>query len=350
MVKILLLGSFWAALLGTAGCSLRPAQPGIEFTVVPEASPGGSEKMEQIAGIVRGAKAGDRILVLAKSGTWWVQPYFSKPFTEIRSGGGWSASIHLGSHYAALLVDPTYIPPRTADELPAAGRGVIAVATVAGKSTGEAQALAPKALHFSGYEWEARQTPTDSGGIMHANSAANAWVDETGFLHLRITKEGNAWNCAEVILRRSLGYGTYSFVVRDPPRLEPGTVLGLFTWDELEAGQDHREIDVELSQWGDPEAKNAQFVVQPYYVPANVFRFVTPPGTLNHSFRWEPGRASFTTKRERSQRVVAEHVFTSGVPSPGGEAVHINLYLYGKSRTPQKDGLEIVIEKFEFLP
>jgi len=48
--------------------------------------------------------------------------------------------------------------------------------------------------------------------------------------------------------------------------------------------------------------------------------------------------------------VVAGHAFTSGIPSPGGERVHINLYIYGKSRTPQKSGVEVVIEKFAHLP
>jgi hypothetical protein len=47
---------------------------------------------------------------------------------------------------------------------------------------------------------------------------------------------------------------------------------------------------------------------------------------------------------------MAEHVFTSGIPSPGGESVHINLYIFGKSRTPQQNGVEVLIEKFEYLP
>jgi hypothetical protein len=121
----------------------------------------------------------------------------------------------------------------------------------------------------------------------------------------------------------------------------------------MEAGQNHREIDIELSQWGDPAAKNAQFTIQPYYVPANVFRFVSPSVALTHSFQWAPGRVSFKTAHEAPgsrSRIVAEHVFTSGIPFPGGERVHINLYMYGKSRTPQKNGVEVVFEKFAYLP
>ncbi len=188
---------------------------------------------------------------------------------------------------------------------------------------------------------------------MHANSASNAWTDAGGLLHLRITREGSEWTCAEVNLTRSLGYGTYSFQVRKTPVLEPGTVLGMFTWDEMEAGQNHREIDIELSQWGDPAIKNAQFAIQPYYIAANVFRFTAPSAALTYSFDWEPGRVAFRTAREgepQHTRAVAEHVFTSGVPSAGAETVHINLYIYGKTRTPQRQGVEVVIEKFAFLP
>jgi hypothetical protein len=136
------------------------------------------------------------------------------------------------------------------------------------------------------------------------------------------------------------------------PPLEPGTVLGLFTWDPLEAGQNHREIDIELSRWGDPASKNTQFVIQPYYVPANVFRFNTSPGPAVHSFHWEPGRVSFQSEPRTSgtASAAAAHVFTSGVPSPGGERVHLNLYIYGKTRTPQREDVEVVIEKFEYLP
>jgi hypothetical protein len=210
--------------------------------------------------------------------------------------------------------------------------------------------LAPKKIRFSGYDWDVRQLPSDGGGVAHANSASNVWIDAQGFLHLRIAHSADGWTCAEMNLSRSLGYGSYSFVERGGPALEPGTVLGLFTYDHSGVGSGHREIDIELSQWGDPAIKNAQFVIQPYNVPANVFRYVSPAGpTHTHSFRWEAGRVSFKTV-ESSGRVVAEHAFTSGIPSPGLETVHLNLYIYGRARIPQKNGAEVVIEKFQYLP
>jgi hypothetical protein len=47
-----------------------------------------------------------------------------------------------------------------------------------------------------------------------------------------------------------------------------------------------------------------------------------PPGLYTHSFRWEPGQVTFSTVAGSSNtdagRVIDQHVFTSGVPSPGG--------------------------------
>jgi hypothetical protein len=113
-------------------------------------------------------------------------------------------------------------------------------------------------------------------------------------------------------------------------------------------------MDIEVSQWGDPTSKNAQYVVQPFFVPENASRFNLPSGVLAHSFRWEPGRATFRTVRASEAgskaRAVSEHVFTSGVPSPGIETVRMNVYVFGGAKQPLQNGVEVVIEKFEYLP
>src|SRR5262245_42999273 len=171
-------------------------------------------------------------------------------------------------------------------------------------------------------------------------------------LHLRLSKRETGWTSAEVILTRSLGYGTYAFTVRDTSPLDPSATFGMLTWDE-QAGQSHRELDIEISQWGDPSIPNAQYVVQPYYVPANVVRFSAPRGPLTHSFRWEPGRAAFRTTRGRNAigtDIVSEHEFTSGVPSPGSERVRMNLYYFRYSPHPPQKDVEVVVERFQYLP
>ena len=208
-------------------------------------------------------------------------------------------------------------------------------------------------LHFSGYDWTVRTAGSYRGGSHNSFDPANAWIDEKGALHLRVTKRGVDWICSEVKLTRSLGYGTYRFTVRDVSRLEPSTVLTLSTWDGVGAEENRRELDIEVSRWGTAANDNAQYVVQPYYIPVNIVRFPAPAGSLTHSLHWEPGRATFSTAASRdaaTPRTVDEHVFTSGVPAAGGDSVRMNLYIFGKGEVPQKQDAEIVIDKFEYLP
>jgi hypothetical protein len=340
-----------------SGCRAptETAAPAIHFTTIPEAAAGGSERTAAIAGRVTGARSGQRIVLFARTNVWWVQPLTAQPFTAIASDSTWKNTIHLGAEYAALLVDPGYRPPDTMASLPAPGGAVIAVATV--KGVGSVAPLAdmeekpPKRLTFSGYDWEARAIPSDRGGP-NDYDPDNAWTDADGFLHLKLAKRGDRWTSAEVILTRALGYGTYTFTVRDISGLDPSAVFGMLTWDNDDAEQNHRELDIEISQWGDVSIANGQYVVQPYYLPANVARFAAPGGPLTHAFRWEPGRAIFKTVRGRSTSgaLVAQHAFTAGVPMPGRERVRINLYFFRYApMAPNKD-VEIVVERFQYLP
>jgi hypothetical protein len=337
------------AVLGACRSPQASVQPAIVFSRLPKADDGGTESQAIIEGHVDGAHTGQQIVLFAKSGAglWWVQPFSDQPFTAIRPDLQWRNSTHLGTEYAALLVEPGYRPPETSDRLPPKGGPVIAVAT----AKGEASRLpASRTLHFSGYEWEIRGVPSNRGGATNTYDPTNAWTDANGWLHLRIARGLGEWTCAEITLTRSLGYGSYLFDVRDVSQLDPAAVLGMFTWDDSVADANHREMDTEISQWGDPGGKNAQYVVQPYYVPANVVRFSAPSGRLTFSLRWEPGRVSFSTVRKPGGEPAAEHTFTSGVPLPGGEAVHLNLYVFADKKNPLRREVEVVIEKFEYLP
>src|SRR5262245_41875677 len=104
------------------------ADPSIEFTTIPRAEAGGPATLEPVAGRVTGARPNQRVVVFARSGgVWWVQPFRSRPFTEIEGGATWKNSIHLGTEYAALLVDADFRPPGTVQTLPERGNGVAAI-------------------------------------------------------------------------------------------------------------------------------------------------------------------------------------------------------------------------------
>ncbi len=339
-----------------SGCRARQdvLGPSIEFTKIPPAAQGGRERVDTISGRVIGARPGQQIVVYARSGPWWVQPWPDQSLIPIQADSTWSTSTHLGFEYAALLVEPGYHPPPTMDVAPTEGGSVISLTIV--KGVGPAQFAPTKPLHFSGYDWKVRTIASDRGGLNNLYDADNAWTDASGALHLRMKKKAGRWSCAHVELTQSLGYGTYILVVRDISHLEPAAVLSVNTFDELWGGNQHfRELDVEISRWGEAASKNnAQYGIQPFYVPGNVAPFMAPSGILTHSMHWESGRASFKTVRGSTMRagapVVSEHVFTSGVPSAGQATLQMSFYVVASDKNPLQKENEVVIEKFEYLP
>jgi hypothetical protein len=335
-----------------AGChssNLTPPKPSLQLTRVPSANPGGPEQLDYIEGRATNAKPDQQVVLYALSGVWWVQPFANRPFTKIQADSTWKNSTHLGTEYAALLVESGYHPESKIETLPKEGNGVLAVATATGKA---AAPIISKVLHFSGYDWIVRSAASDRGGETNSYDPANAWVDQKGYLHLQMALRDGRWSCANVRLTRSLGYGTYRFVVQDSADLQPSAVLGIYTLDEGKPDETRSELNIELSRWGELGKKNAQYVVQPYYVPENIFRFMVPAGALTHILGWQPGAASFKTTRGpvEASRSIAEHLFTSGVPTAAAETVHIELYEFHHSKNISQRPAEVVIQKFEYLP
>jgi hypothetical protein len=338
-----------------ASCQSHPVDggPSIEFSKIPPAAQGGRERVDTIAGRVRNARPGQQIVVYAHSGPWWVQPWPDRALIPIRADSTWSTETHLGFEYAALLVDPDYHPLPTMDVAPTQDGPVVLVKIV--KGTGTPTFAPTKPLKFSGYDWDVRTIASDRGGMNNPYDPENVWSDANGALHLQIRKKADRWSCAEMILNRSLGYGTYSVTVGDTSHLEPAAVFSMITFEDWGGDQYYREMGVETSRWGDATNKNnAQYVIQPFYIPGNVSAFDAPSGSLTHVLRWESGRASFKTFRGASSRasapVVSEHEFSSGVPSPGQAKLHLILYVVPSDKNPLQQASEVVIEKFEYFP
>src|SRR5271170_3671191 len=265
--------------LAMSACQSRQSNtaPVIEFTKIPPAAQGGRERVDTVAGRVVGARAGQQMVVYARSGPWWVQPWPDNALIPIQSDSTWTTPTHLGFEYAALLVDPGYHPPPTMDVAPTLGGPVVLVKIVKGVGP---PVLAPtKPLRFSGYDWDVRTIAGDRGGTNNLYDGDNAWTDSKGALHMRVVKKSDRWSCAELVLNRSLGYGTYVLTIEDTSHLEPAIVLSMNTFDDWGGEQYYRELDVEISRWGDAANKNnAQFGIQPFYLPGNVSPFVEPPG------------------------------------------------------------------------
>jgi signal transduction histidine kinase len=115
-----------------SGCATS-SQPSIKITTIPPAEKGGGQELETMSGRVTGASSGQQLVLYTRSGAWYVQPFVETPFTAIGKDGTWSSSTHLGTEYAALLVQPNYVPPPLTLTLPKAGdNGVVAVVIVDG--------------------------------------------------------------------------------------------------------------------------------------------------------------------------------------------------------------------------
>jgi hypothetical protein len=336
------------------GCRRGPRRQAaaIEFSRIPQADPGGSETQDIIEGIVTGAQPGQQIVLYAKSGRWWVQPLVTHPFTKLggKPNMKWTNATHLGTDYAAILVEPGYRPPPILDNLPnvggPAGSAVIAVAGTKGAASSPS-----KTIDFSGYQWRLREVPSSRGGANNNYSAKNVWTDSSGALHMKIAPDGNDWTCAEISLTRSLGYGTYKVTVRDASKLDEVNVFTMFTWDYARPVENNGEMDMEFRHWSGSR-ENFEYLVSPFYAGQNAIRALMPPAALIHSLRWEPGRAAFRTVRasDPAGKAVAQNIFTSNIPEHGIESFRMCLYIDRYRGLPSAEGSEVVIEKFEYFP
>ncbi len=215
---------------------------------------------------------------------------------------------------------------------------------------------------FSGYEWEVRNSGL-SGPGPNVWDKDNAWVDENGDLHLKITHASDGWHCAEVTMAQRLGFGTYQFQVTGRvDQLDRNIVLGLFNYPTEDVGPDAtNEIDVEFARWGNPQANMGNYTVWPVQSelsPTSETFPVQLNGTYTtHRFTWQPDQILFQSlhghtdgddnlihrwlykPEEPSQRI-------SQQPMP----VHINLWLFQGQSPSDGQEVEIIIHNFTFTP
>lgn len=294
-----------------------------------------------------------RLFSMRKAVAGGVQPLVTHPFTKLSAQASvmkWTNATHLGTEYAALLVEPGYHPPPALDDLPKPDTSPNGTVVAMARTRGAASPPS-KIIEFSGYQWRLRDAPSSRGGGSNNYSPENIWTDAAGALHMKISRAGDDWACAEISLTRSLGYGTYEVIVSGASKLHEADIFTMFTWDYARPDENNGEMDMEYRHW--PGRKeNFQYIVPPHYAGQNAVRAFMPPTTLMHSLRWEPGRAAFRTVRaaDPSGRVVAEDIFTSSVPVHGIESFRMCLYINRYRKLPFEEGSEVVIEKFEYLP
>ena len=348
------------AICVTIAPSLAEAAPSIQITNVPAFGAFGN-----LGGIVSNADpARQRVAIfIYVGGGWYSKPSCAQPLTSIQPDGSWTANITPVSSdinatiIAALLVSSNYNQPcvQGASGLPT---------TVSQQALASAYVTRfnPTARQFTfcDYAWWVKNSagPAGPGPNYFSDSTNNVWIDAAGRLHLRITHRNSQWQCAEVISARSFGYGQYRFTVSAAVNsLDPGVVLGLFTWSN-DTAYNNREIDVELSRWNQAfDTNDAQFVVQPA-AAGQLQRFSVPSGVTNstYTFTWQPGRVDFQAMRgDFSSVPPATNILRTwtcqlGVPPAGGENMRFNLWLNQGNPPTNGQEVEVIFSRFEFVP
>jgi hypothetical protein len=291
---------------------------------------------------------------------WWTKPSWQYPLTAIHADGSWACNVVTGgddahaTRYAAFLVPLSYLPPSVAGDgaLPSQLENFSVDRFIVDRF--------PRLIRFATLDWSVKAGFWGPGPNQFSYTTNNVWVDEYGALHLKVTHDGSGWSCAEVISRGSFGFGQYRFYLEsDASTLDPNVVLGLFTWSDV-ADFNHREIDIECSRWGVVTNLNAQFVVQPFSLADNLFRFELPRGSTGstHVFTWAPDRISFesylgwvaATNAGATPNSSWTFSIPDRIPPPGGENVRINLWLYNSQPPSDGQNAEVVVKHFEFLP
>jgi hypothetical protein len=249
-----------------------------------------------------------------------------------------------GAYYVRVIATTTTGVSAPSNEV------IVAVASACINRTGDPNtSQPPRCVSFAGLQWIVKSSPFfGPGPNAWSDAPDDVWVDERG-LHLTITKHGDRWYASEVILNRSLGFGTYAF--RTATRLDlvdPNVVVGLFTYNYPDGAFSHRELDIEFSPLlGRVRGANAHFTVQPFENPANMhdFTFVDTAPQSTHTFDWRPDHVAFASGGE-------SWIYRdSGVPQPGGENVRLNLWLFnGLSAPATQARVELVVSGFQFTP
>jgi hypothetical protein len=224
----------------------------------------------------------------------------------------------------------------------------LGAATFALSSSACGGSNAPRTVEFSGYTWQVKSSEegVGPGPNYFSDSPDNVWVDSRGLLHLKLTYLEGRWYCAEVINTQSLGLGRYSFQLGSPVSdFDPNVVLGLLTWSD-DPDYANREIEYEFSRWANARnPTNGQYVVQPFRWNRQKFR-QPPVVSSTQSFEWRQNAVTFTS----TSGVPSKWTADNRVPPPGGERVHMNLWLY--LGEPPSDGraAEVIVTSFRFTP
>ncbi len=241
-------------------------------------------------------------------------------------------------------------------------------------------------ISFSGYEWYIKSTTqaVGPGPNIFSGSEENIWVDSLGYLHLKITKNGNEWHCSEVISTAEMKYGTYVWTVAgDLTTFNEKAVLGLFSWNSHSfQTQANSEVDIEFSRWGEINDSTlltysnqpVWFSITGPYQERSIkpsMEVSTLKESTTHAFVWTSSNISwYSYKGDQYPGVelIASWEFDNGnpprrkyegtgvsdeiiIPAPEDSTnARMNLWLLNGEPPADESETEVVIKSFEYIP
>lgn len=332
--------------------------PGIAFTSVPD---WGSTAW--LRGTTWGAdpdEYGVAVYISIGGGAgWWTKPYSYAPLATLSQDGDWAVDITTGGVDSLAITIAAYLVPL--DYEPPVCEGCWDLPDLPYPRVVECRSPGFRRLDCLGREWIVKSAdlsrgPVGPGPNYFSDADSMVWCDESG-LNMRMAPVDGVWHSTEVVAAEPSAYGEYVFTVNGAvDELDATAVLGLFTWDTCgpldrrNPEPFYREIDVEVSRWNNPwDPNNTQFVIQPWWRPANIFRFpvdVGPDLTSEYGFTWREDRVDFFSTVRGSN--VQWRFEGADVPAEGPAHARINLWQSGESppAVPQK----VVIQDFQFRP
>jgi hypothetical protein len=206
-------------------------------------------------------------------------------------------------------------------------------------------------INFAGRNWIVKSGYGGPGPNYWSDSEHSVWIDENGWLHLKIREVDGRWYCSEVYTEFPTQYGVHSFyVIGRLDSLDMNIIAAMFLYKD-----DSNEVDIEFTKWGSQNpGYNSQYAIQPWENPGNMVRFLMKLDGINttHYFDWQPSEIKFKSIHEHyehppdSSYIIYDWQYI-GDDNPTEERelkVHINFWLYQGEPPTDKKEVEIIIK------
>lgn len=223
----------------------------------------------------------------------------------------------------AIIAAPASVPT---------GNGTT-VASTAPAAHGSEQ---PRLLKWSGLTWYVYPNCDDCGPSLTptTNASDAVYVDDRGYLHLKVTKVAGKWRGVELRALTRPTYGTYRWIVDTATAdLDRWAVLSMFLY-RPGAKKFTSEIDIENSRFPRylKAPNNAQFAVQPYRAPHHAHPYHVKPSykPLFQEFTWYPPARGKGTVKFQTRVGTTPHapLLTRWAYHGASSPTDQNMYLY----------------------